>query len=311
MEGSGWHDPIYAQDQEQSDSKIPALRRFTFISPGLVKTMGNRIVAGRDFTWADVYDKRLVAMVSENVARELWRDPSAAIGKRIRESTKGLWREVIGVVGDEHTDGVDVKAASIAYWPLLLDNFEGDGVSAQRGVAYAIRTSRAGSATLIDEARRAIWSVNPDLPVARVRTLAEIYTGSMARTSFTLVMLAMAGGMALLLGVVGIYGVISYSVAQRTREIGIRMALGAQRQALTGMFLGHGLRLAAIGVVLGLAAAAALMRLMTTLLFDVNPVDPLTYGAVALVLIGAAALASYLPALRATTVDPVNALRAE
>jgi ABC-type antimicrobial peptide transport system permease subunit len=133
----------------------------------------------------------------------------------------------------------------------------------------------------------------------------------MARTSFTLVMLGIAGGMALLLGVVGIYGVISYSVSQRTREIGIRMALGSPLARLTAMFVTNGLMLASIGVAIGLGGAAAITGLMKDLLFEVKPVDPLTYSAVSLALIGAAVLASYVPALRAAGIDPVEALRAE
>jgi ABC-type antimicrobial peptide transport system permease subunit len=159
--------------------------------------------------------------------------------------------------------------------------------------------------------RQAVWSVNPNLPLSNVHPLEYFYNRSMARTSFTLVMLAVAGSMALLLGVIGIYGVIAYSVSQRTREIGIRMALGAQRQTLTSMFVRHGLLLTSIGVGCGLAAAIPLMRLMSSLLFKVSPVDPLTYSAVSLGLVGTAFLASYLPSRRAATVDPVEALRAE
>jgi ABC-type antimicrobial peptide transport system permease subunit len=158
---------------------------------------------------------------------------------------------------------------------------------------------------------RAVWSVNPNLPLASVRTLDAIVSASMARTSFTLVMLAIAGAMALLLGVAGIYGVIADSVSQRAREIGIRMALGAQRQEVTRMFVRYGLGLAAIGIACGLAAALALTRLMGSLLFEVSPMDPLTYVAVCLSLTAAAMLASYVPALRATLINPVTALRAE
>jgi ABC-type antimicrobial peptide transport system permease subunit len=153
--------------------------------------------------------------------------------------------------------------------------------------------------------------VNPDLPIAGVLTMQEIYGRSMARTAFTLVMLRIAAGMALLLGVVGIYGVVSYTVSQRTREIGIRMALGAPQQSVRQMFLRQGLLLTAIGVVCGLAAAAGLTRLMKTLLFEVSPLDPVTYCAVSLVLAAAALLASYVPARRATTIEPVEALRVE
>ena len=163
----------------------------------------------------------------------------------------------------------------------------------------------------MNQARQAVWSMNRDMPLARVRTMEEVYRSSMARSSFTLVMLAIAGGMALLLGIVGIYGVISYSVSQRTRELGIRIALGAPRLALKSLVVRQGLTLASIGAVFGLAAAAALTRLMSGLLFNVSPVDEVTYGAVAAGLLAAAAAASYLPAQRAASIDPAEALRAE
>ena len=144
----------------------------------------------------------------------------------------------------------------------------------RRGIAFVIRSPRAGSQVFINEVQQRVWSINPDVPLAEITTLGELYTKSMARTSFTLVMLCVAGGMALLLGIVGIYGVISYSVSQRTREIGIRMALGAQRPALTAMFVRQGLWLTAIGVACGLVVAFVTMRLMSSLLFNVSPVDP-------------------------------------
>jgi ABC-type antimicrobial peptide transport system permease subunit len=206
---------------------------------------------------------------------------------------------------------VDKKAPAFAGWPMLMSKFEGDDPFVRRTMAYMIRSPRAGSTGFTNEVSRAIWSVNPSLPLASVRTLDAVVSASMARTSFTLVMLAIAGAMALLLGVAGIYGVISYSVSQRTREIGIRMALGAERQDVTRMFVRYGLDLAAIGIACGLAAAVALTRLMGSLLFEVSPIDPITYVAVCLSLVSAAMLASYVPALRATAVNPVTALRAE
>ena len=307
----GWHDPIFARDKNYEQAKIPALRSFKFISPGLLKTMGNTLVAGRDFTWDDAYGRRPVALVSENLAREMWREPSAAIGKQIRENMNSTWREVVGVVSDERDDGVDKKAPTVAYWPILMDKFEGDEIQVRRTLAYMVRSPRAGSNGFVNEVGRAVWSVNPNLPLASVRTLGDVVRASMARTSFTLVTLAIAGAMALLLGIAGIYGVISYSVSQRTREIGIRMALGAQRGEVTKMFVRYGLTLAAIGIAFGLVAAIALGRLMASLLFEVSPLDPLTYAAVCLSLAAAAMLASYVPALRATGVNPVTALRAE
>ena len=311
MDGQGWSDPIYAEDHQYREGALPPIRRFKFVSPGYISTMGSRLIAGRDFTWTDTYSLTGLALVSENMARELWHDPRAALGKRIRITPKDDWREVIGVVADERSAGVDQPAPTVVYWPLIQKNFEGDGVSVRRGVAFVIRTPRAGSSAFLQELREAIWSVNPNLPLANVRTLESLYDRSLARTSFTLIMLAIAGGMALVLGVIGIYGVISYSVSQRTREIGIRLALGAPLQEVTGMFVRHGLVLSAIGAACGLTGAFALTRLMKSLLFDVSPVDPLTYLAVSVGLILAAMLASYLPARRATTIDPVVALRAE
>jgi predicted permease len=311
MDGNNYNNPVFAQDLTYREGTIPPVRRFKFISPGYFSTMGTRLIGGRDVSWAETYNMAPVAIVSENLARELWRDPRAAVGKRIRVTVQDDWREVIGVVADVRDDGVPLKAPTTVYWPLLLKNFEGDGVSTRRGVAFVIRTPRAGSTGFLQELRQAVWSVNPNLPLAGVTTLETLYDKSLARTSFTLVMLAIAGGMALLLGVIGIYGVISYSVSQRRREIGIRLALGAPLQEVTGMFVRHGLVLSSIGTACGLSAAFALSRLMKSLLFDVSPADPATYVSVSVGLIGAAMLASYLPALRATKVDPVEALRAE
>jgi len=155
------------------------------------------------------------------------------------------------------------------------------------------------------------FSIAPEVPVAHVRTMQEVYRGSMARSSFTLVMLGIAGAMALLLGIVGIYGVISYSVSQRTREMGIRIALGAQHGELCAMIVRHGVWLAAIGVAVGLAASAAATRVMSSLLFETSPVDPVTYASVAAGLLGAAAAASYVPAYRASAVNPIEALRVD
>jgi putative ABC transport system permease protein len=311
MSTRGRHDAVFAEDHVYSESQIPPLRRYKFVAPGLLATLGSPLIAGRDLTWADVYDKRPVALVSENMARELWHDPGAAIGKRIREDLKGEWREVIGVVGDERDDGVDQKAPATVFWPILMSAFSGDDVAVRRTVAYVVRSRRTGASGFVDEIGQAVWAVNPNLPLADVRTLQEVYARSMARTSFTLVMLAIAGAMALLLGVAGVYGVIAYSVSQRTREIGIRVALGARAGEVTRLFVGHGVRLAAIGVACGLAVAIALTRLLSSLLFDVSATDPITYAAVALGLAAAAALASYVPARQATMVDPVEALRAE
>jgi len=311
MDGSRSGTPIFPEDRPYAEGQLPPIRRFKYVAPGFFETMGNPLLAGRDLAWTDLNEKRHVVLVSENLAREYWKSPEAAIGKRVRETPKAPWREIVGVVGNERDNGVHEKAPAIVYWPMIVRDSYGSQFSVRRGMAFAIRSGRTGTASFLQEVRQAVWSVNPDLPIAAVRTVKEIYDRSLARTSFTLVMLAIAGGMALLLGVVGIYGVISYSVSQRTREIGIRMALGAPQERIRRMFVGHGLLLAGIGVGCGLGAAMALSRVMTALLFEVSPLDPLTYGAVSVVLVTAAFLASYFPARRATGIAPMDALRAE
>ncbi|HTC36143.1 MAG TPA: ABC transporter permease [Bryobacteraceae bacterium] len=311
LEGFGGNDVLYARDKTYATGQIPPIRAFRNVTPGFFKTDGTALIAGRDYSWTDLYDKRRVAIVSENLARELWGSPAAAIGKQVRTGLKDDWREVVGVVADVYDRGVDQKAPAMAYWPALMDNFELEPVLVTRSAVFVIRTDRAGTQSFIEAAKQAIWSQDPNAPVFLVRTLGEVYDQSMARTSFTLVLLGIAGAMALLLGVIGIYGVIAYAVTQRTREIGIRMALGAEARGLQGMFVRQGLLLAAVGALLGLVAAAGLTRLMSSLLFKTAALDPITYAAVSAILIAAAALASYFPARRATAVDPVEALRTE
>jgi predicted permease len=310
MDGNDWTGPVFAKDLAYSPGELP-LHRFRFVAPGFFKTLGTPLVAGRDLTWSDIYNKVPVAIVSEKLARDYWHNPADALGKEIRVTTKDDWREVVGVVGNIHDDGMEKEPPSSVYWPILAARFENNDVEVSRYVAFSIRSRRAGSESLMNEVGRAAWSVDPNLPLADVHTLDYLYRKSMARTSFTLVMLAVAGGMALLLGVVGLYGVIAYSVSQRRREIGIRMALGAQHQELTGMFVRHALALTGIGVACGLGAAPALTRLMSSLLFGVKSLDPATYAAVSLGLIATAALAGYLPARRAAGVNPAESLRAE
>jgi predicted permease len=311
LEGFNSNDVLYAQDKDYATGQIPPVRRFRFVTPGFLNATGTALIAGRDFTWTDLYDRRSVAMVSENLAREMWGSARAALGKRIREAPGDPWREVVGVAGDVYDDGVSLKAPALVYWPAMMGSWHGDPVRVTRTGTFVIRTNRAGTESFLAEARQAIWSQNANLPVFLVRTLKDLYDQSMGRTSFTLVLLAIAGGMALILGIVGIYGVIAYAVSQRTREIGIRMALGAQPGGIQGMFVRDGLLLAGIGAAIGLASAGLLTRLMSSLLFGVTAFDPVTYAMVTGILIAAAALASYLPARRATIVDPVQALRAE
>jgi len=309
MNGNSTADVLFARDHTYREGQIPPIRRFVFGSPGLHQTMGTPLIAGRDFSWEDTNNKALVAMISEGFAREYWGGAKAALHKQIREGMNDDWREIVGVVGDIHYDGVDQPAQTTVYFPLRLNNFYGNKEDVRRSVSYLIRSSRAGSESFLKEVRQSIWAVNPNLPLAEVRMLDDFYRKSLARTSFTLVLLSIAACMALLLGAVGIYGVIAYTVSQRTREIGIRMALGAQSSQVAGMFVRHGMGLVGIGAAIGLLSAFLLMRLLSTLLFGVSTSDPLTYTVTVALLLVIAAIASYVPSRRAAAIDPAIALR--
>jgi predicted permease len=287
-----------------------ALRTFRMISPGFLESMGTPLVAGRSFEWVDLEDTRHVALVSENLARELWGTPEGALGRRIRAAA-GPWNEVVGVVADVRNSSIAEPPASIVYWPTLMSDFYDSGLYLERFVALVVRSSRAGTATFARELERAVWSVNASVPLSLMQRMQDIYDRSLARTSFTLVMLGVAGAAALVLGVIGLYGVLSYTVSLRRREIAIRLALGAQQTAITRSFVRYGAVLAIMGVVVGLGAAAAVTRLMGALLYGVRAFDPLTYAAVTVALALVALLASWLPARRAAAVDPAEALAAE
>jgi predicted permease len=301
---------IEDRPQDTASSTPPPVRRFKFVSPGLFKTAGTRIVAGRDFTWTDLDERKLVVLISASMARELWGEPAAALGKRIGGPPN--WREIIGVVEDVRDNGLNEPAPTIVYWPSYM--FAGSAAApavVMRSVTFVIRSPLAGTQSLLQGVQRAVWSVNANLPVATVRTMEDVYRQSLARTSFTLVMLGAAGSVALALGVLGLYGVLSYAVSQRRREIAIRMALGAQERQVRRRFLRYGVVLALVGVALGFVAAAIVTRLMTSLLVDVTPLDPATYAAAGLLLTAVAALASYLPARRAAAVNPADVLAGE
>lgn len=309
--GQDSSDAVYVEDFPSPENALPPVRRFKWVSEGYFGTMGNPVLAGRRITWEDAQNRARVVVVTENLAREYWGEPAAALGKRLRPSLGDEWREIVGVVGNIHDDGLDQKAVATIYWPMLVENLWFEGLFVRRSMVFAIRSPRVGTAGFVNEIRSAIWSVNPNLAIANVRTLQSIFESSLARTTFTLIMLGVAACVALILGSVGIYAVISYAVSQRTREIGVRMALGARRTDVSRMVLRNGLALTFVGVAVGLVAAAALTRLMSTLLFGVSPVDPITFGVVSGVLAIVALTASYLPARRAAGVDPIESLRCE
>jgi predicted permease len=307
MDGTyGFWDSVEVQDlPPEANGATAPLRSFKFVSPGFFHATGTRLVAGRELERADLDDARSVVLVSENLARELWHEPAAALGKRIRHG--GSWSEIVGVVQDTYDNGLQEPPPSTTYWPAYIKEFD----VAQANVVFAIRSPLAGRESFVRQVEQAVWSVNGSLPLANPVTMQSYYDRSFARTSFTLVMLAIAGAAALVLGVVGLYGVISYVVSQRRREIAIRLALGAQQGAVTRTFVRYGAGLATVGVLIGLGAAAGVTRFMSAILYGVGALDPLTYVGVALALAAAALLASWLPARHAAAVEPAEALAAE
>jgi predicted permease len=306
MDGEDNGNPIEVEGAPQPEGGRTPLRRFKSFAPGYFETMGNRLVAGRSITWSEIHERRPVIVISETLAREYWQEPSSAIGQRVRAMQRGApWREIVGVSGAERDDGLNQPPTAIVYWPMLNESYR------WRTMAYAVRSSRVGTPGFLRELEQAVWSVNPNLPLAAIQTLEEIQATSMAQTSFALVMLGMAASVALLIGVVGIYGVITYAATQRTREIGVRMALGAQIGDVRNMFLRHGLALMATGIALGIGVAVVLTRVMSAFLFGVGPMDPTTYAVVSGALAVVGLLATYLPARRAARVDPMVALRTD
>ena len=304
MDGEDNGNYVAIEEFPDPEGTVVKLRRFKSIGPGYIETMGNRLVAGRAITWNDIREERPVVMISEPLAREYWVEPAKAIGKRVRGSSPTFpWREIVGVSGNERDDGLTQPPTPIVYWPMLNESYR------WRTMAYAVRSTRVGAPGFVRELEQAVWSVNRNLPLATIQSLEEIQASSMAQTSFALVMLGIAASVALLIGMVGIYGVVAYAAAQRTREIGIRMALGAQLVDVRTMFLRHGLWLTTIGIAVGIGLALMLTRVMSAFLFGVGPMDPITYAAVSALLAGLTLVATYLPARRATNVDPIVALR--
>jgi putative ABC transport system permease protein len=301
MTGFSSQDPIFASDHSYAAHTIPPLRRFIRVAPGAFQVLGTPLAAGREYNWTELQQQRSVVLISENFAREYWGSAAAAIGKRLRSNPNDPWSEVIGVVGDVRHDGADRPSPSTVYWPLR----------GSRSATFMIRGPRAGTEGYAADIRRAVSAVSAGLPVTQTQTMQQVYDRSMSRTAFTLTLLGISGGMALLLAAVGIYAVIAYMLSQRTREIGIRLALGARPERLQLMFVRSGLLSSGIGAAAGLVAAAPLSHLMSALLFEVEPIDPPTYAVVVIGSLAAAAAASYLPARRVTRIHPVEALRAE
>jgi predicted permease len=306
LDGDGRSAAIEVELRDIAPGTEP-VREVQLVSPGFFETLGTPLIAGRTFEWSDVLERRPVAMVSENLAAEEWGSPALALGKRVRVFPQAPWVEVVGVVQAVHHDGLDRPAPGALALPLQIDGM----LRGPPTATFVVRSARVGSAGFNRELERAVWAEQPAGSLLNLRTMDDLYRRSLARTSLTLQLLATMATIAMLLGVVGVYGSISYAVVQRRREIGIRRALGAPDAVLQRGFLKQALVLTSSGAVLGAAAAAASSQALRSQLYGVSPLDPVTYAAVAAALLAAAAVASYVPARRAAAVDPMQVLRAD
>jgi predicted permease len=303
--GEGESTVIRTPDRPAASQKEMPFANFTIISPGYFSAIGTPLLRGRDFQETDTTDSMPVAIVNVAMERKFWAR-EGALGKQVGPgSTRYPLLTIVGVVPDVKHTSLREETAPEMYvlynqkpWPSMLN------------MRVALRT-KAAPAGVTESVREAVHAIDPDLPLAKVATLATLVDDSMSQPRFSVLLLGSFGVLALLLAAIGMYGVISYSVLQRTQEIGIRMALGAQRRKVFRMVLGQGARLAALGIAIGLVAALGVTRLMARFLFGVRPTDPLTFAGVSLLLLGIALLACYLPARRAMRVDPMVALKYE
>ncbi len=304
---------LVLEDFPLQQDEVPPIIRINYAAPGYFEALGMPLREGRFFERGDVdQPARGAVVVSETFAQRFWPGQSA-LGKRltpgIAVGDKTKWYMIVGVVGDVRDDGLAQEPPAMAYYPTVPIP-ESENQWTIRTMSVAVRAG-VDPMSLAAAARQAVWDIDPRIPIANMRTTGDIVSRSMARTSFTMLLLAIAAGVALLLGAVGIYGVISYVVSQRTREIGVRMALGAKERDVSLMVVRQGVLVSSVGVGLGLVAALGLTRLMGTLLFGVSATDPLTFGVLGLFLLGVAMVASLIPARRAAAVQPVEALRYE
>ena len=316
MHSGGNINPLFVEGVTIPGKTPPITRRHTWTGEGYFETLGIPILAGRTFTWQDVHNRIPAVVVSESIARAYWGSVGAAIGRRVSIRPDPVrWHEVIGVAVDVHENGLNLDPVPMIYWPqVTLATFQGqpaDQMLLWSGVSYAVRSSRLGTPGFLQEVRKAVWSVDASLPLEDVGPLSDFVAESWASTSFTLVLLGVAGALALILGIVGVYGVISYGVSQRRLEVGMRMVLGAERGNVLRMILRQTLLVAGAGTLAGLGVSVLVARASSSLLFGVSPADPTTFGAVAVLLMAVAAVAGYLPARRASRVDPTVVLRAE
>jgi putative ABC transport system permease protein len=305
---------IWIEDRPVAKDVLPTVHPTTSVTQDYFKAMRIPIIEGRAFRDDGSATPPREVVVSRAFAKRFWPNESA-IGKRIKNGgPESAWSTIVGIVGDVHNESLTKPVDEIIYLPVLSmaqpTPAQPDSVVADNAMTLTVR-ARGDAMALFPAVQREIWALDRNLPLVNVRALSDVVGGAMARTTFTLIMIGAAASIALLLGAIGIYGVISYMVSLRTREIGVRMALGAQADQVRRMVVRQGLTLAVIGVGIGLAGALALSRLISSLLYGIAPHDPVTLIGVTLALLGVSALASWLPAMRAARIDPIEALRAE
>src|SRR2546429_9563493 len=311
LDGGGSHQPIAVEgqpivpmpDQPEIDVRV--------ISPGYLSTMRIPLLRGRDLNDADIVGRPPVVLISESVAKRFWPNDNP-IGKHVTLTFSGkAAREVVGVVGDVKEDSLgQTRPTEALYWPLSQMTAQPGETWRAFGMSLAVRTS-ADPASATSAVSAAVHRVDPELPVVHVVTMEGLISASLSSQRFNVLLLGAFAGLALVLAAVGIYGVLSYTVRRRVREIGIRMALGASHSDVLRLVVADGMKPILLGVALGLAAALALSRVVASLIFGVRATDPLTFAAVALLLVAVGLLATVLPAYRATRVEPVSILREE
>ena len=303
--------PIWVEGDPSSASKIPPLQIFMTTDGGYFRTMNIPLLAGRTFASLDERQSGRDAIVNSVTAEHFWHDSTGqqALGKRFQTLPNGPWYTVVGVVRGVRDSSLQAPPAPTVYFPEVPTN---DSSFSQFTDMMGLVVRTAGDpAAIVRPVQSVVRELDPTLPLFDVKPMTEVVRGSLARLSFTMLIIGVAAGVTLLLGAIGLYGVIAYVASLRTRELGVRIALGATPRAIAGMVTRQGIALTGAGIVAGLVLFALVARFIRSLLFGVAPSDPLTLAAVSLVLIAIAALASWIPARRASRVDPMEALRAE
>ncbi|MGH9384005.1 MAG: FtsX-like permease family protein, partial [Vicinamibacterales bacterium] len=307
IESGGFPNPVWIESVPSPAGTLPPFHPFRIVMPGYFETFGIPIVEGRPIDRRDIEQETGAVVVSQAFARRFWPN-GQAIGQRLRQVPDEPWFTIVGVASNTSDAGLAAAPDTIVYWPVK--GVGGETYTSLSAMSYAVHTV-TDPGRLAASIRDALREVAPQIPVASMRTMDEARASSMSRVTFTMTILAVGAIMAILIAAVGTYGVVAYTVSRRTKEIGVRMALGATARRIRRMVLQEGLQVTLAGLALGLAGSAMSVRFLGTFLFQVSPLDPVTYAAVTLVGLCVAALACLIPARRASRVDPLVALRAD